>query len=436
MWSLLIASIPIVMISFFVEKKWYRPVVLFNGVWLIIFVLFLLQLFSTIEIDDRTIGILLVQTVAFPVGALLGSIYSKKYRIRSLINKNNTQEPFSHELRDKLFWILCVITIVVLLKDELQIIIMLFRGSSYREIMRLAGGKNTVEISGAVNVFLYMFIVHPMIGCISPICAVEFFARKEKKYYFLAVNLIIVALAAAHHGGRNAIIQFAFCYLICFFMMGRTIQIPKRVKRMMWILFAIVIFAFAFLSTSRGIQELGLSMYAYMIAPIPLCTIYLSTPVAAVRTWGFTSLKGFFYPLMSVLSVFGIEQPEAYKLSVIFRQYTEDNYMRIGDYSATGINSFLPAGAFFYIDGGYLFELFAMLLYGFAIQILYQKSKESYDKKNMALLLLFSVGLLFSFVSFQLSTYHYAIGMILICLFLYRKTASVQNDDRIATESK
>lgn len=421
MWSLLIVSIPIVMISFFVEKKWYRPVVLFNGVWLIIFVLFLLQLFSTIEIDDRTIGILLVQTVAFPVGALLGSIYSKKYRIRSLINKNNTQEPFSHELRDKLFWILCVITIVVLLKDELQIIIMLFRGSSYREIMRLAGGKNTVEISGAVNVFLYMFIVHPMIGCISPICAVEFFARKEKKYYFLAVNLIIVALAAAHHGGRNAIIQFAFCYLICFFMMGRTIQIPKRVKRMMWVLFAIVFFAFAFLSMSRGIQELGLSSYAYLIASIPLCTIYLSTPVAAVRTWGYTSLKGLFYPLISVLSFFGIKQPEAYKLSVVFKQFTENNYVRIGDYSATGINSFLPSGAFLYMDGGFLFELVGTFLFGFLVQVVYENSKKTGDKKALAITLMFDTGLILSFALFPFSSYQFTIGMMILSLLLYKK---------------
>ena len=424
MWSLIILSLPIVVISFLVERKWYRPVVLFNGVWLIIFILFQLQLFRTIEIDDRTIGILLVQTIAFPMGSLLAYFVSKKYQFVWSVKRAGKSENPGHELRAWVFWSLCAITVLILIRDELRIIRMLLSGSSFLEIMRMSGGKMTVEISGAVNVFLYMFIVHPMTGCISPVCAVEFFSQNKKKYYYLAVNLVIVALAALHHGGRNSVFQFAICYLLCFFMMGKKIHFSRRVKRILWGVLVAVVVAVFFLSASRGIEELGLSLYAYLIAPIPLCTIYLSTPSAAVRTWGFTALKGFFYPLFSVLSVFGIKQPEAYRLSVLFRQYTEDNYVRIGDYSATGINSFLPAGAFFYVDGGYLFEFFAMLLYGFVVYCLYHVNKKRNDKRTRAFVIMFSVGLLLSFISFQLSTYHYAIGMILMWAVLYRITSS------------
>lgn len=421
MWSLIIVSLPIVLISFLIERKWYRPVVLFNGVWLIIFILFQLQLFRTIEIDDRTIGILLVQTIAFPIGSLLGYLASKKYHFVLSTKLSGKSDNSGHELRTWLFWSMCAITVFILIRDELRIIQMLLNGNSFMDIMRMSGGKVTVEISGAANVFAYMFIVHPMTGCISPICAVEFFSQNKKKYYYLAANLVIVALAALHHGGRNAVFQFAICYLLGFFLMGRKIHFSKRVKRLMWVLLAAVVVTVILLSTSRGIKELGLSLYAYIIAPIPLCTIYLSTPVAAVRTWGFTAFKGFFYPLFSVLSFFGMEQPEAYRLSSLFRQYTENNYVRIGDYSATGINSFLPAGAFFYVDGGYLFEFFWMAVYGFVVQTIYQYCKKSSNKKETAIIIMLFDGMILSFASFCLSSYHYAIGMLILIFVLYQR---------------
>lgn len=423
---LIIISIAIVGLAYISDKRWFNPVILFNGTWLIIYALYQLQLFETYPLDDKTLAILLIQTIAFPFGTFLAYRYRAKYKIKRSSSKRYNNDFSRFELREKVFWVLCAITIVVLIRDEITIISNLIHGSSFHDIMRMANGKITVEITGPVNVFLYLFIVHPITGCISPICATEFFSNSIKKYYYLVANIVVVALSVAHHGGRNAMIIFALSYVLCFAMMGKKIHLSRRVKRIMFLLMLIIAILFVIVSSSRGIEKLGISVYAYIIAAVPLCGIYLSTPAAAIHTFGFFSFRGIFYPLMTVLNFFGIDSPTAYYNAVILKRYMEDNYVRIGEYHATGINSFLPAGAYFFVDWGFIGEFIGVMIYGFVVRMIYERYRRSNDKRGLAILLMFNYGLILSFTSFMFSSYNYAIGLLLVAFLLYKKQRNDQ----------
>ena len=424
MWALIIVSLIIIIVALAVEKKWYNAVVLFNGVWLVIYVLFQLQLFKTITLNEQTIAILMIQTVCFPLGAAAAMALQKKNRVLRLSGVERPRKRVAaYEIRGAVFWTLCAVTVLILLRDELPIMRMLLQGRSFQQIMWALGGKGTVEISGAVNVLLYLFIVHPMTGCISPICAVEFFSGKDKKRFaYFAVNVLIVMLAVVHHGGRNAMVQFALSYALCFFIMGKKLHMTKRMKRLVVIAAVAVMVLFGVVSSSRGIRQLWLSFYAYLIAALPLSTVYLDSKAVVPWTLGYTSFKGIAYPMMAVLNFLGLRSPQAYINSVAFKHFIEDHYFRIGDYSATGINSFLPAGLYWYVDGGYVLEIIGMFLYGFALRLVYQRYQRNADKRTLALLIMLRWALILSFMSLWFSSYHYAIGMLLLLFVIYGKS--------------
>lgn len=405
-----------------INRRYDHPICLFCGLWAFILFLFSIQLFQTIPLSASTEAIMWTMILSFFGGSICHStIRQYRQQCRSIRYKSVAKSGDKVVLNAPVFWVLCGITIAVMLRDELQIILKLIGGYSFRDIMREAGGKATVTITGSFNVFLYMFIVHPFSVCVHPICAIEYFSDK-KKWSYLVVDLVIVALNVAHHGGRNSIIVFALCYILVFSMLGKKVVLTKRQKKGVTILFAcaaVLIFA---ISGSRGIEDIWLSFYAYLICALPLCTTYLSYPFVMTHlTYGFLSFKGIFYPLNTILAKFGLSLPTAYADSTVVYRIIEDNYESIGNYRSTSMNTFIPAGAYFYIDGGIIFELICMLLYGAVATYLYDQARISKDKKSVALYVMFGYAMLLSFTRLYFSSYQHMIGLLYIALIVYRK---------------
>lgn len=417
---LCILSAGLCLLGFAINRRYEHPLCLFNGIWAFILFLYLLQLFETIPLSGTTETIMWIMIICFALGSLSYTVLNQKRRKKSLREGTVSDgEVEKVTLNKPVFWTMCAITIAVLLRDEVEIIIKLLQGYSFLDVMRDAGGKQTVTISGSWNVFLYMFIVHPFSVCVHPICAIEYFADK-KQWKYLTVDLIIVALNVAHHGGRNSIIVFAMCYVLTFTMMGKRVRLTKWQKK--WIAallagMAIMIFA---ISGSRGIEQVWLSFYAYLITAIPLSTIYLEFPfVASNHTYGFFSFKGIFYPLNTIIEKLGLSFPQAYADSTTIARIIEDNYVRIGDYRATGTNAFLPAGAYFYVDGGVLFEILGMFLYGYVATYLFKRAQVYKDKRSLALYIMFGYALLLSFTRLYFTSYQHMLGLLYLTTFIY-----------------
>lgn len=405
-----------------INRRYDHPICLFCGLWAFILFLFSIQLFQTIPLSASTEAIMWTMILSFFFGSICHSTI-RQYRRQSGPIRCEFAETDVDKvvLNVPVFWVLCCITIAVMLRDELQIILKLFNGYSFVDITQEAGGKITVAFSGSFDVFLYMFIVHPFSVCVHPICAIEYFSDK-KKWPYLAVDLVIVALNVVHHGGRNSIVVFVLCYMLAFTMLGKKVVLTKRQKKGIAILFVCAAILILVISGSRGIEDIWLSFYAYLICAIPLCTIYLGFPfVMTHTTYGFLSFKGIFYPLNTILGKLGLSLPTAYADSTVVYRIIEDNYVRIGDYRSTGTNAFIPAGAYFYIDDGIVFELICMFLYGAGATYLYDQARIRRDKKSVALYVMFGYALLLSFTRLYFSSYQHMIGLLYIALVVYRK---------------
>ena len=270
---LIIISFTIVFFAIILtKKKIYHPVILFNGIWLIIFILYKMQLIEFIPISNKIILILLFMIVFFPIGVFIGE--------RITINKKDChQKQNSYSLRKKIFLFVCLLTIIKMFYDERDIIINVLSGLSFHTIMVQSAGKGTVLIKG-FSVVLYIFFIYPCMYFISPVCANVFFTEKGKnKIYYLLLNLVVVFLSVMHHGGRNSIFLFIISYGITYLMKKKKIYIKRKTKLLIFFGLAMAFLVINNVSNSRGINDIEKSFYAYFTCSIPLSELYLSIPV-------------------------------------------------------------------------------------------------------------------------------------------------------------
>lgn len=409
-----------------------HPIVLFSGTWMVIFFLYMLQLFEIIPLTQQMATILFLMVVCFSAGAVAYQLYGEKLLSIFYLKKNgyfkNTCEVI-YSLRTKLFLALCFVAIIVMFKDELSIIQSLMRGSTFKDITHAAGSQKTVEVSGLVQGFLYMFVVYPVRSIVSPVCAVEFFSRKDyKKFVFLAVNVTVTVLNILHHGGRDPLIVMVISYAVAYSLIKNKIIVSQKTRRRFLIVAAFSVVIIIFLSSSRGIGDIYLSFYAYLICSIPLGQTFLSHPyVVAHPTFGFSSFLGL-KPLFYILNLFGFSSPDKYTEAMAIKEYMELEYYPIGDYSATSMNSCLPPGAVGYIDGGYIGEIILMCLYGFGSMWLFSKQKINFSKKYMAAYVMCAYRLVTSFGGFPFTTNIYLVGAVYMLTFIYSKKNIVRNE--------
>lgn len=423
-------TLGIALLALLVSRDWTHPVALLFGIWAFVLLLYNLQVFKILSPTNEIIGVLAVMLGGFLIGCF--GYYLFKMACENGVTKDYNTAP-KHmgraraegcRLREALFFVLCTVAALVMLVDQLHIIQSVLGGASFSDVMRAAEGKGTVEINGTVQVALYMFIVHPMTACVSPICAVEVLTRRAGRLKYFAINLIIVILAVFHHGGRNAIIVMCLSYLLAYKLLKKErIGIPRKVKIAFILGGAAACVAVFALSSSRGIQDIWLSFYAYFITGIPLGQQYLAASHFLVgNTFGFFSLQGITYPLYSALAFFGLQPPEPYDLASTMSSYIEANYLPIGDYSVTGMNTFMPAGAYPYVDGGYIFEFAFMVLYGCVSCHLYQR-RRSVGEKYKSIYVLWAYGLVLSFCRLYFASYSYVVGLILVMFVLFDKNS-------------
>lgn len=396
-------------------KRVDHPAVVFIGTWAFLILLFNLQIFKTIEIDPITVAIFSLMIISFFIGC---AIYER--RPFAIGIGKHVLGATEYKINDKVFWILYAITVITLLYDQIEIIKSIISGNTFYDVIVSANGAQTVDISGPFRVALYIFIVEPVKVLSTPVCIAEYFTSRKKRY--LILNIIIIALSVFHHGGREPLIIFAICYFLAYKISGRKIKIKRSTKIKIAILAVLGLLLITVISRSRGIEDVWLSFYAYLICSIPLTTLYLQSPLlSSSETYGMLSFEGFFSPIMQVLKSFGFSVPKAYENASAITQYKEKTFLSIGDYRSTGINSFFSCGSYMYVDGGFAFEIICMIAYGIFVSYYYRKAVGNKSSRNLAVYLLLAYALVLSFCRFYFTNYGYAVAFVYMFTFIYKK---------------
>ncbi|MBM6880000.1 oligosaccharide repeat unit polymerase [[Clostridium] spiroforme] len=414
MWFLFFVAFFIVVITFLLNKKIYNPVFLFSLTWTLVLFLATINLYD-IKYSDNVFIVILIMLISFPLGSIAYSTLKNNKNILTCLEKTSQRV---YEPKKIIFLSLCVFSSLILLIDELEIIRLILRGANYIDIIVQSGGAQTVEISGLKGL-IYIFIVYPIVYASSPICAIEVVSGSKDKLIYLLINIILVILNSAHHGGRIGILFFVIAYIFSFLIYNKKFYLSKITKRII-ILFSIIGFALImWLSKSRGIENIWESFYMYFVCNIPVFDGFANNPAFSSHTWGFLSLNGFLYPVMALVRVFGLSVPATYMYTQTIRQFLESNWVYISSYGH-GVNAFLPAGGYWYIDGGYLLEFFAIFITGMMCKKSYIDLCMKFDKRKCAIYLLVVTGILLSFIRYYLTSYQFVLALFYL-LFLYKK---------------
>ena len=419
MWFLLITAIMLLLSSRIVNKKIYYPTTVFCFAWTIVLSLLCIQIYD-IEIEERSFFIIFIMLLAFPLGSFIAiGLRKRKHIINNAYSDEESRFSNKYVLRKGLFFALCIFSIAILLIDEISIIHNVISGNSFYYILRETGGAQTVEISG-IKGLMYLFIVYPLSYCVSPVCAIEIIAphnSAREKILLGAINFLFIFLSAMHHGARLLIVLGIFTYLCVFKFYDKKINLSKKVKRRLYFMIAIAVSTIVWLSLSRGIENIFGSFYIYFICEFPVMENFLNSTVYSRHTFGYLSLNGFFYPVMQLLKIIGIQPPEVYNYTQEIRRFLE-TFIYIEKYGHT-VNSFLPAGAYVYIDGGYVLEFIGILVTGILSQKVFDNFEKIKNCRNMYIMVFALIGVFFSFFRFYFTSYHYALGLLYVFI-LYR----------------
>lgn len=413
-------ALGIVILSYRLTKKITHPSVLFAGLWLLIMALYLTPVFSIVQVDERVEFIIGAMLISFSVGSLLCGSALKRYFHRKNANTGRKSLSQGVRLHEVLFFALCITASIVMLIDQFEIIKQLLSGVSYADLVSGENGQQTVEYSGTLQMFLYVFLVWPVTYFVSPVCAAEFFAKQTGQMKYLIMNLIVVILTVVHHGGRAAIIIFIISYALSYFAFRDRGRISSKQKHVMIGLLIIAIVVIFALSASRGISKFGLSFYCYFVAGIPISQYYLDSLVILVpETCGCFSFYGFAFPLFSLFKALGFLSPE-FNAATSLNEMIDATFVNIGlGYGSNEYNAFMPAGVYPYIDGGYLFEVVVMAGYGILCTYFFIKTQREKNVANIAIYCFLGYGLILSFTRFYFASIGYAMAFIYLLFFLY-----------------
>lgn len=414
MWVIVIALILVSILNYLSEKKFDSPSFAFLTTWGIVLFLFSLQ-FYKLQISSTTTLILIVMIVSFLLGVTLQKeMNSRNSRFYLGSSVENNGKVYNVQLKKKFFWVACIVTISVMLIDEIEIIISILSGKTFLNVIQDAGSAHTIEISG-FKAMLYIFIVYPATYFISPICAAEIFSGNSRKLPYITVNLAIIILAVMHHGARLMVIVAIAVYLFTMAAYGTKIVIPSKVKKTVLIMVIIAVIAIVKISVSRGIDDVWGSFYMYFICEMPVCDGFLKSSLSSIPTRGYLSFNGIIYPLVALLKTFHYTPSEMYIHTKEVRDFLESNWIFVEGYNHN-VNAFLPAGAFPYIDGGFIFEAIVFFLTGFVVERQYEKMIANKTQKNVAIYALIFIAIFLSFYRYYLTSYQYTIGLIYIML--------------------
>ena len=410
-WIIFLALFIISFFTYITKRDITHPVFIMSVSWLVVVLMYLLPGQSYYGLTNLAAVILILFFLIFPVGCYLGTKYKFTFFSR------HHEDAVVYELRTSIYIILCLVSIAILLYNDIIIIQNLVTGLSFQDLARLGIGTSA---NTGYMAYIFIFVVYPIVTIASPVCAVEIFSDNPQKKTFLFINVVLVALSVLDHGGRVQLFNMVVCYIVAALLYGKKFNLSKKQKRRILLLVGIIAVLIVVLSVSRGIEDLWDSIKLYLGGSIPHMIARIEQTEFQQHTYGFLSLRGFIVPIVLVLQSLGLcsgggaKYDLAEKLSVLMEQDAV-----IGDRVRT--NAFLPAPYYFFIDFGIAGVIAGTLIYAAIISSAYLKVKRRPNKKNQAIYVLLVYGLVFNFIRFPFKTYQAGLGIILLCA-IYRRS--------------
>lgn len=412
-----------VIIGFIIEKKKINALTIFSSLWGIIIFLSSIRLYDLNVVQDSTYTIFAIGILIFCIGYILFRVI--------FLKRNSTKDRNieNYSLRYKLMYALCIVIIILYIKDLIIVVKNIPRGESLAYIRLIAQDPTSVLYSSRSNIenAIRMIIVLPFIMALQPIVAIDMIKGKKNKI-LLALNIIILVLRTFTDGSRVLFIYF-FMHIVLTFLLFNNVnykEIIKKTKNKIIILLVCLIGVTAIYKTSvarSGENTLKNIYYYFSIEPYMFEQWKNEVDEKNVRGYGLASMNGFVFPtIYLVKNICRLDNyPEKWYNNIFLLINNTDKEWKVITSGSTKANAYVSLFWFLYLDGGILGVLIGCILYSAVIAYGYSKLELDTNNKNLAIYLLLLQGIVFSYVRMQFANETYTLSLLFVIFLIYKK---------------
>ena len=408
MFNLLIA-IGLLLSSRYIYKNYINPVSIFSAIWVVVLAVYEIFLASYSPISDKTYVIIGIGLMSFAIGASINDMMRRRIgspgpaAYNSYTNFNASTNDGS--IRYKGVLVLCILTVLVLLPDAWDSLKRYISGDTFQVLRAYHSSGQTVITNRFILVFMN-YIVNPFCVVLIPLCAVDIFLGKRKKW-LLVFTIIITVLTTFITAGRIQIVYIPLHFILAMLLAGRSMKIPQKVKRIIFIGVVAMFVILNFVTLSRGSSWEGQTAGLYLSGGVPLMDYYVNG-FNSGYTLGAASTSGFLRSFFSLLENIGVSYP-AFLVNVQ-KLLNVEEVVRIGGLQ---MNAYVTVFYYFFIDGGFVGTAIGSIIYGFICKGIYNRTKKKSNIWIVAYCLI-AQGLIFSMIRLQFVSIPYCLSFVLI----------------------
>lgn len=355
------------------ERKVYGPLTFFSGLWMILMLLASLKFFGLYDSDDLAYVYITIGVASFCAGCLL----MNKIRLSDKSSSNIINETVYNVMM-----ILCIFSLIYNIRIIISYIFGHYNISQIYYIMAETNSGEATALSSLYSSWqerLQQYIGYPLLYTLVPISIIGYLNEKKKKY--LICSLILCFLRFFIDMRRTFVVIVITYFVILVVIRLGSKEKPKWLTRKLKRRLAIFIFAFIvvfiYLSTvRRDASEVKYSflynIYTYYVGSIPYFGQRISLlPSDLHYSFGMTSLRGLFAPIVAVLGLLGIKEPY---LMTLATQNIESLHNVVLNITPTHkFNSYATVFFEFYLDGGVMGIIILSFLFGLISFYLFKK---------------------------------------------------------------
>ena len=401
------------------EKNYYNPAALMGILWGIICFMANLRSYGLYAASDYTYFLITLGIAFFGLGSYVAKSLKVKFSRGSIPRLANPS--CECEINYTVVRILCVVSVFLLLPSAISSAKLLMSGMDMSDIRT---GEVVEKGGNIVIVLINNYIVRPFSFAILPIFAVEFFVSKKRDTTITICSIIIIIERVLIEGGRFIIAYILCALLVSFAVTKRKKKIKKSIVITFWTIVAVSVIAIYIVTLSRGTEEIGRSLYAYICGCVPHLSIRLDAMQNLdTYTFGLSSMNGIVHYIASIFENLGASYPD-FLMEVRELINVEDKVV-ISDMGGQ-FNAFVSPIYYMYIDGREIGVMIGMFIYGFVSYRLYAKLKQNIYPRDLAIYLLIVQGLVTTMVRIQFSVTYYTIAFFFIVFLINQKKSSLE----------
>ena len=407
----------VIIITWFIEKKITNPIIIFSSIWFFIILMASLKLYNMIEYTNKSLGIIFTGLVFFIFGAYICMFSINKKRENTFEICKTQEKKYNEGIRIKIVEVMLIFGIILTLILSVKVMMVLRSGVPYTNIRSLYYSYGDGSLIKNEKIFtLFDWSISIIFSTSTAIIIMGLFKSKCGKRLVIEYGIFLI-LYVFSTSGRMPLIVLTI-EVILMFMLNKK-QITKKIKRIAFSLISVLLIGFismTLIRTSNAQNENVNSIYAYFSLPLP----YFSRMVDIVdandyNTYGLATCYGPYLLIQKTVKILtGYKFKNAEMLAEIVTKpqtYWIRAFMDTKDY----YNAYATMFYSFYLDFRWIGIAIFSFLYGIFMENIYLKNKYIGTFKTTAYYLIFTVGMVQSFI-----TWHFASPTLLISLFVIK----------------